>query len=155
MKMIGDFKKGIKNSLKEIQENRIKWVRDLNKNHTGSKNGNRDIKENIKGDNLGDGKPRKENRSHRCKHHKQNTRYRRENLRGRNYIQEIEDTIKVLNLRIIGIEESDDSQLKGLANIFNKIIEENVLNQNKEIPKSIQEADQRDGIIKETPLITS
>jgi hypothetical protein len=31
------------------------------------------------------------------------------------------------NLRIIGIEESEDSQLKGPVNIFNKIIEENFL----------------------------
>ena len=29
------------------------------------------------------------------------------------------------NLRIIGVEESEDSQLKGLVNVFNKIIEEN------------------------------
>ena len=29
------------------------------------------------------------------------------------------------NLRIIGIEESEDSHLKGPVNIFNKIIEEN------------------------------
>jgi hypothetical protein len=29
------------------------------------------------------------------------------------------------NLRIIGIEESKDSQLNGPVNIFNKIIEEN------------------------------
>ena len=29
------------------------------------------------------------------------------------------------NLRIIGIEESEDSKLKGPVNIFNKIIKEN------------------------------
>jgi hypothetical protein len=28
------------------------------------------------------------------------------------------------NLRIIGIEENEDSQLKGPKNVFNKIIEE-------------------------------
>jgi hypothetical protein len=32
------------------------------------------------------------------------------------------------NLRIIGIEESEDSQLKGPENVFNKIIEENLPN---------------------------
>jgi hypothetical protein len=32
------------------------------------------------------------------------------------------------NLRIIGIEESEESQLKGPVNIFNKIIEENFPN---------------------------
>jgi len=44
------------------------------------------------------------------------------------------------NLRIIGIEESEDSQLKGLVNIFNKIIEENFPNLKKEMPINIQEA---------------
>jgi len=43
-------------------------------------------------------------------------------------IQEIQDTMRRSNLRIIGIEESEDSQLKGPINIFNKIIEENFLN---------------------------
>jgi hypothetical protein len=38
------------------------------------------------------------------------------------------------NLRIIGIEESEDSQLKGPVNIFNKIIEENSPNLKKEMP---------------------
>jgi hypothetical protein len=44
------------------------------------------------------------------------------------------------SLRIIGMEESEDSQLKGQVNIFNKIIEENFLNLKKEIPMNIQEA---------------
>jgi hypothetical protein len=38
------------------------------------------------------------------------------------------------NLRIIGIEESEDSQLKGPVNIFNKIIEESFPNLKKEMP---------------------
>ena len=42
--------------------------------------------------------------------------------------------------KIIGIEESEDSQLKGPINIFNKIIEENFPNLKKEIPMNIQEA---------------
>ena len=42
-------------------------------------------------------------------------------------IQEIQNTIRKPNLRIIGIDESEDSQLKGPANIFNKIMEENSL----------------------------
>jgi hypothetical protein len=29
------------------------------------------------------------------------------------------------NLRIIGVDENEDIQLKGPANIFNKIVEEN------------------------------
>jgi hypothetical protein len=37
------------------------------------------------------------------------------------------------NLRIIGLEESEDSQLKGPVNTFNKIIEENFPNLKKEM----------------------
>jgi hypothetical protein len=44
------------------------------------------------------------------------------------------------NLRITGIEESEDFQLKGPVNIFNKIIEENFPNSKKEMPMNIQEA---------------
>jgi prefoldin subunit 5 len=55
-------------------------------------------------------------------------------------IQEIQDTMRRPNLRIIGIEESQDSQLKGPVNIFNKIIEENFPNLKKEMPMNIQEA---------------
>jgi len=42
-------------------------------------------------------------------------------------------------LRIIHIEESKDSQIKGPVNIFNKIIEENFPNLKKEMPINIQE----------------
>ena len=45
-----------------------------------------------------------------------------------------------LQLRIIGIEESEDSQLKELVNIFNKIVEENFPNPKKEMPINLQEA---------------
>jgi hypothetical protein len=44
------------------------------------------------------------------------------------------------NLRIVGIEESEDSQIKEPVNIFNKIIEENFPNLKKEMPMNIQEA---------------
>jgi hypothetical protein len=43
-------------------------------------------------------------------------------------------------LRIIGMEESEDSKIKGPVNIFNKIIEENFPNLKKEMPMNIQEA---------------
>jgi uncharacterized coiled-coil protein SlyX len=43
-------------------------------------------------------------------------------------IQEIQDTMRKPNLRIIGIEECEDSQLKGQVNIFNIIIEKPSLN---------------------------
>jgi hypothetical protein len=55
-------------------------------------------------------------------------------------IQEIQDTMRKPKLRIIGIDENKDFQLKGSLNIFNKIIEENFLNLKKEMPMNIKEA---------------
>jgi hypothetical protein len=55
-------------------------------------------------------------------------------------IQEMQDTMRRPNLRIIGVEENEDFQLKAPANIFNKIIEENFPNLKKEMPMNIQEA---------------
>jgi chromosome segregation ATPase len=55
-------------------------------------------------------------------------------------IHEIQDTMRRPNLRIIGVDENENFQLKGLANIFNKIIEENFPNQKKEMSMNIQEA---------------
>jgi hypothetical protein len=52
----------------------------------------------------------------------------------------IQDTMRRPNIRIIGIEESDDSQFKGPVNISNKIIEENFPNLKKEMPTNTQEA---------------
>jgi chromosome segregation ATPase len=43
-------------------------------------------------------------------------------------MQEITDSIKRLNLRIMGIEEGEEGQAKGMHNIFNK--------NNKKFPKS-------------------
>jgi hypothetical protein len=45
-----------------------------------------------------------------------------------------------LNLRIIRIEESEDSELKGPINIFNRIIEKSFPNRKKVIPINIQES---------------
>jgi hypothetical protein len=55
-------------------------------------------------------------------------------------IQEIQDTMRRPNLRIIGIHENEDFQLKGPVNFFNKIIEENFPNIKKEVSLNIQEA---------------
>jgi hypothetical protein len=59
------------------------------------------------------------------------------------------------NLRIICIEDSEDFQLKGPVNIFNKIIEENFPNLKKEMtmkkPTELQIVCTR----KEIPPITS
>jgi hypothetical protein len=43
-------------------------------------------------------------------------------------IQEIQDTMRRPNQLIIGVDENEDFQLKGPANIFSKIIEENFPN---------------------------
>ena len=53
-------------------------------------------------------------------------------------IQEIQDTMRRTNLRIIGIDENEDFQLKGPVNIF-KFIEENFPNLQKEMPMNIKE----------------
>ena len=55
-------------------------------------------------------------------------------------IQEIQDTMRSPNLRIIGIDENEDFQIKVPVNIFNKIIEENFINLKKEMPMYIQKA---------------
>ena len=55
-------------------------------------------------------------------------------------IQKIWDTMKNMkrpNLRMIGMEEAEETQLKDLENIFYKIIEEN--NLKNEIPVMVQE----------------
>ena len=49
-------------------------------------------------------------------------------------IKEIQDTKRRPNLGIIGIEESEESQLKGPVNIFDKIIEQNFSNLKKRCP---------------------
>jgi hypothetical protein len=68
---------------------------------------------------------------------KENTKYT--NLLTQS-IQEIQDTIKRPNLRIIRIEENEDSQLKRSENVLNKIIEENFSNLKKVMDIKIQEA---------------
>jgi hypothetical protein len=45
-----------------------------------------------------------------------------------------------INLWIIGVDENEDFQLKGPANIFNKIIEGNFPSLKKEMPMNKQEA---------------
>jgi phosphoribosyl-dephospho-CoA transferase len=55
-------------------------------------------------------------------------------------IQEIQDTMRRPNIRIMGVEENEDFQVKGPENFFNKIIEENFPNLKKEMPMNIQEA---------------
>jgi hypothetical protein len=54
-------------------------------------------------------------------------------------MQELTDSIKRTNLRIMGIEK-EEVQPKGICNIFNKIITENFPNLEKAMPIQVQEA---------------
>jgi hypothetical protein len=55
-------------------------------------------------------------------------------------MQEFTDSIKRPNLRIMGIEEGEEVQAKGMRNIFDKIITENFPNLEKTMLIQIQEA---------------
>jgi chromosome segregation ATPase len=54
-------------------------------------------------------------------------------------MQELTDSIKIPNLRIMGIEE-EEVQTKGIHNIFNKMITEHFPNLEKTLPIQVQEA---------------
>jgi septal ring factor EnvC (AmiA/AmiB activator) len=53
-------------------------------------------------------------------------------------MQELTNSIKRSNLRIMGIEEGEEVQAKGIHNIFNKIITENFPNLEKTMPIQVQ-----------------
>jgi hypothetical protein len=55
-------------------------------------------------------------------------------------MQELTDSIKRPNLRIMGTEEGEEVQAKGIHNILNKIITESFLNLEKTMPIQVQEA---------------
>jgi hypothetical protein len=55
-------------------------------------------------------------------------------------MQELTNYIKRPNLRIMGIEEGEEMQAKGICNIFNKIITENFPNLVNAMPIQVQEA---------------
>jgi hypothetical protein len=58
-------------------------------------------------------------------------------------MQELTDSTKRPNLRILGIEEREEVQTKGIHNIFNKIITENFPNLEKTMPIQVQEASRK------------
>ena len=64
----------------------------------------------------------------------------KENGKGKKILRQNQDTMRRPNLRIIGVDENEDFQLKGPSNIFNKIIEGNFPNLKKEMPMNIKEA---------------
>ena len=130
-----------------------KTVKEQNKIHLVSKNGNRGNKKSQR-DETGERKKKKKNLgeidasiSNRIQEIEQRISGTedtienidttvKENAKCKNLltlnIQEIQDTMRRQNLRKIGIEEREDSQVKGPANIFNKIIEENFPNLKKD-----------------------
>jgi hypothetical protein len=55
-------------------------------------------------------------------------------------MQELTDSIKRPNLRIMGIEEGEEMQAKGMRNIFNNIITENFPNLEKSMPIQVHKA---------------
>jgi hypothetical protein len=54
-------------------------------------------------------------------------------------MQELTGFIRRPNLRIMGIEEGEEVQAKGICNIVNKIITENFPNLEKTMPIQVQE----------------
>jgi hypothetical protein len=70
-------------------------------------------------------------------------------------IEEIQDKMRRPNLRIIGIDENKDFQLKEPVNIFNKIIVENFPNLKIEMPMNKKYTElEIDWSRKEIPPIT-
>jgi chromosome segregation ATPase len=55
-------------------------------------------------------------------------------------MQELTNSIKRANLRIMGIEEGEEVQAKGIHNIFNKIITANFPNLDQTMPIQVKEA---------------
>jgi chromosome segregation ATPase len=58
-------------------------------------------------------------------------------------MQELTNTTKRPNLRIMGIEEGEEVQAKGMHNILNKIITENFPNLEKTMPNQVKEASRK------------
>jgi hypothetical protein len=53
-------------------------------------------------------------------------------------MQQLTNSIKTPNLRIMGIEEGEEVQAKGICNIVNKIITENFPNLEKTMPIQVK-----------------
>jgi wobble nucleotide-excising tRNase len=173
--MVEDFKKGINNTLKEIQENTAKEVevlKELQKNITKLvmevNKTIQDLKREVETIKKTQSETALEIKvlgkksgaidasiSSRIQEIDERTSGSEDSIRsmGRTIkenakckmiltqnIQEIKATMRRPNLRFIGIDENEDFQIKGPANIFNKIIEENFPYLKKEMPMNIQKA---------------
>jgi hypothetical protein len=64
-------------------------------------------------------------------------------------MQELTNCIKRPNLRIMGIEEGEEVEAKGIHNIFNEIITEKVPNLEKAMPIPVQEASRTSNRLKQ------
>ena len=161
MKIIESFKEDINNSLKEIQENTVKQVKELNKVIQDLKVEVETIKKtqmeaNLEMENLGKRSGITNvsitNRIQEIDERisgvedtieeidttvKENSKHKKLLTQS---IQEIQDTMKRPNLRIIRIEENEDFQLKGPEKVFNKIKEEIFSNLKKQMDIKVQEA---------------
>jgi chromosome segregation ATPase len=160
-KQLEDLKEETQKSLKELQENTTKQVKEMNKTIQDLKMEIEAIKKSQKettmeienlgkrsgvidasitnriqviGERISGAEDTIENIDTTVKENAKSKKLLTQN------IQEIQDTMRGQNQRIIGIEESKDSQLKGPVNIFNKVIEENFPSLKKEMPMNIQEA---------------
>jgi chromosome segregation ATPase len=69
-------------------------------------------------------------------------------------MQELTNSIKRPNLRIMGIEEGEEVKAKGIHNIFNKIITENFPNLEKTMPIQVQEASKTPNRLDQTGTTT-
>jgi chromosome segregation ATPase len=155
------LKEKTQNPLKDLQENTTKQVKELNKTIQYVKTEGGKIKKSQRETNLEIEKLRKRlgvtdvSITNRIKEIEEKVsgaedsiknidtiikeNAKRKKLLTQN-IQEIQDTMRRTNLRIIGIEENENSQLKEPVNIFNKIIKENFPYLKKEMLMNIQEA---------------
>jgi hypothetical protein len=53
-------------------------------------------------------------------------------------MQELSDSMRRPNLRVMGFEEGEEMQPKGIHDIFNQIITENFPNLEKDLPIQVQ-----------------
>jgi hypothetical protein len=161
MKILESFKENNNNSLKEIQENTGKQVKELNKaiqdlklevetikktqieanlemENLAKRSGITDITFTKRIQEIKEGVPGIEDSMQEI-----DTTFK-ENPKCKKFltqsIQEIQDTMKRPNLRIIGKEENKDCQVKGPENVSNKMIEKNFPNLKKETAIKVQEA---------------
>jgi chromosome segregation ATPase len=158
MMMMEDYEKDINNSLKEIQDNTSNQVKEFNKSIQDVQMEVETVRKSqrettLKKENLGKKSgainasitnriQEMEERNSGAEDAIENIDTTiKENVKCKKIltqnIQKIQDTRRISKLRIIGIDEKEDFQLKGPVNIFNKTLEENIPNLKKTMPMNI------------------